>query len=161
QHDAPGAPAVAGAGQQDHGPQPGQVAVLHASQVEMNIGRTHEFSELLHESRVGVLVDLAVNEQDRRTACPSHPQHPVVVNGSKGDHEISWSTAGTASPTAARRGLSDATPERLDDEHRRYGQPHESGRCRDDLSSMPDAGDDSSHQPPCDALRTTSAETAT
>ena len=27
--------------------------------------------------------------------------------------------------------------------------------------SMPDAGPDSSHHPPCDALRTTSAETAT
>jgi hypothetical protein len=29
------------------------------------------------------------------------------------------------------------------------------------IPSMPDAGQDSSHQPPCDALRTSSAETAT
>src|ERR1035437_1526337 len=45
QDDAPAAPAVAGAGQEDHGPQPGQVAVPHAGQVEMDLGRTRELSD--------------------------------------------------------------------------------------------------------------------
>ena len=69
-----------GTGQQDDRPEPGQVAVLHVGEADMDLPvSVRSLLERSDQARVGGFVYLPGQGQDRRTARPGDSQHTVVV----------------------------------------------------------------------------------
>jgi hypothetical protein len=75
--DEAGAAAVvvcAASGQEDYGSQSSEVAVRHVGQVDVNLVEpVRELSQRVHQSGVGVLVDVAGYRQASRTADAGDP----------------------------------------------------------------------------------------